>query len=153
MTLLIGLLITAFVLFFFEIFLPGGILAILGGLFLLGASVLAYTEYGVLWAVLVFIFGLIGAFVMFFLEIRFISSTRFGEQLSLKQAVTAKLNPKADEKLVGEEGVTLTTLAPTGKVSVHGVTHTATAQSGFLEKGTPVTILRSETFKLIVERK
>jgi membrane-bound ClpP family serine protease len=153
MTLIIGLILTAFVLFFFEIFLPGGVLAVVGGLFLLGASVVAYTELGALWAILIFICGLLAAFVMFFLEIRFISRTRFGNQLSLQQSITASLNPKADEKLAGAEGVTLTTLAPTGKVQVGDAVHTATAQSGYLEKGAPIRVVRSETFKLIVERK
>lgn len=153
MTLVIGLAVTAFVLFFFEIFVPGGVLAILGGLFLLGASAVAYTEYGAVWGISLFFGGLVAAIVMFFLEIRLIANTRFGSQLSLKSSITARLNPIADENLVGQEGVTLTTLAPSGKVEVNGSVHTASAQSGYLEKGAPVRVLRSETFKLIVERK
>ena len=83
MSLIIGLIITAFVLFFFEIFLPGGVLAVMGGILLLGASVLTYSEYGIVWAVLLLCFGLIGALIMFFLEIRFIAHSRFGKQLVL----------------------------------------------------------------------
>lgn len=153
MTLLIGLLITAFVLFFFEIFLPGGVLAVLGGILLLAASGVAYNEYGLIWALVVFFLGLIGALVMFFLEIRLLSKTRFGKQLSLQTAISAKLNPKADENLVGMEGVTLTILAPSGKVDINGQDHTASALDGFLEKGVPVRVVRTETFKLIVEKK
>jgi len=76
-----------------------------------------------------------------------------GKQLSLKSAIQAQLNPKADEKLVGQEGVTLTILAPSGKVLVDGQTHTAAVVDGFLEKGVPVRVVRTETFKLIVEKK
>jgi membrane-bound ClpP family serine protease len=151
MSLIIGLIITAFVLFFFEIFLPGGVLAVMGGILLLGASVLTYSEYGIVWAVLLLCFGLIGA--MFFLEIRFIAHSRFGKQLALKSTIAAKLNPKADEKLVGAEGVTLTILAPTGKVQIDGTVHTAQAEDGFLEKGVAVRVVRTETFKLIVIQK
>lgn len=153
MSLIIGLIITAFVLFFFEIFLPGGVLAVLGGLMLLAGSVLTYNEFGLPWAVLVFSVGLIGALIMFFLEIRFISRSRFGKQLALQSTVSAKLNPLDDEKLIGMEGVTLTILAPSGKVEVEGRPYTAKAESGFLEKGVPVRVLRTETFKLIVEQK
>lgn len=152
MSLIIGLFLTAFVLFFFEIFLPGGVLAVVGGLFLLAASVVAYTELGPAWAVAIFSFGLISAFVLFFLEIRFISGTRFGEQLSLKSSISTNLKSWSDENLAGSEGVTLTTLAPSGKVEVNGVIHTATAQNGFLEKGSRIRVLRNETFKLIVEK-
>lgn len=153
MSLIIGLIITAFVLFFFEIFLPGGVLAVMGGILLLGASALTYAEYGIVWAVLLLCFGLIGALIMFFLEIRFIAHSRFGKQLALKSTIAAKLNPKADEKLVGAEGVTLTILAPTGKVQIDGAVHTAQAEDGFLEKGLPIRVLRTETFKLIVIQK
>ena len=153
MSLIIGLLVTAFILFFFEIFLPGGVLAVLGGLLLLTASALTYVEFGLAWAVLLLCGGLVGALVMFFLEIRFIAHSRFGKQLALQSTIAAKLNPKADEKLVGAEGVTLTILAPTGKVRVDGMVHTAQAEDGYLEKGQPVRVVRTETFKLIVTAK
>ena len=152
MSLLVGLIITAFVLFFFEIFLPGGVLAVLGGLMLLAASAVAYTELGAIWAIAIFFFGLVGALVMFFIEIRLIAGTRFGRQLSLQSAVSARLNPKADDKLVGKEGVTLTILAPSGKVEIEGKTYTASAQDGYLQKGVSIRVLRTETFKLIVEK-
>jgi len=153
MTLIIGLLITAFILFFFEIFLPGGVLAIGGGLLLLTASVLTAQEFGLVWGVLLLCLGVIAALVMFFLEIRFISNSRFGKQLALQNTIAARLNPREDENLVGKEGVTLTILAPTGKVEVDGRSYTASAVGGFLDKGIPVLVTRSETFKLIVDKK
>lgn len=153
MSLIVGLIITAFVLFFFEIFLPGGVLAIAGGLLLLAASVLTAQEFGVIWGVLVLCLGVVGALVLFFLEIRFISNSRFGKQLALQNTIASKLNPKEDENLVGKEGVTLTILAPTGKVEIDGKRYTASALAGFLEKGIPVRVMRSETFKLIVDKK
>lgn len=153
MTLIVGLLLTAFILFFFEIFVPGGVLAAIGSLFLLGASVLTYTEYGVIWAIALFFVGLLAAVGLFFLEIRFITRTRFGNQLSLQQTISAKLNPLADEKLIGEDGVTLTTLAPGGKVEIQGASFTAAAQGGYLEKGTPIRVVRIDPFKLIVDKK
>lgn len=153
MSLVIGLILTAFVLFFFEIFVPGGLLAVLGGIFLLAASVVAYTEWGLVWAITLFFGGLIMALVMFFLEIRLIANTRFGQQLSLQSTIATKLNPREDDNLVGTEGVTLTILAPTGRVELGGKVYTASAEDGYLEKGVPVRVLRSETFKLIVAKK
>ena len=152
MTLIIGLLITAFILFFFEIFLPGGVLAVIGGLVLLSACAVTYSEYGVVWAVTMLILGMLGALVMFFLEIRLISHTRFGQQFALKSTIAAKLNPRADEALVGKEGLALTTLAPTGKIRLDDKTYVAQTEDGFLEKGHAVKVVRIETFKLIVTR-
>lgn len=153
MSLMVGLIIIAFALFFFEIFLPGGILAVIGAVLLLIASVLAYDELGFSWALAIFLAGPLGALAMFFIEIKFISKTRFGNQLALKSTIAAQLNPRADEKLVGEEGVTLTILAPSGKVRIDGSIYTASAEDGLIEKGVAVRVLRTETFKLIVERK
>lgn len=153
MSLIIGLLVTAFILFFFEIFVPGGVLAAVGGILLLTASGLAYTEWGFLAAVAILLGGLAGALSMFFVEIKMLSSSRLGRQLALQSAITARLNPRADDSLVGKEGVTLTTLAPTGKVQVLGQVHTAFAQDGYLEKGAPIKVVRIETFKLIVAKK
>jgi len=152
MSLIIGLLVTAFILFFFEIFMPGGVLAVVGGLLLLIASGLTYSEYGIVWAVTVLILGLVSALIMFFLEIRLIANTRFGNQFALKSTIAARLNPRADEALVGQEGLALTTLAPTGKVRIGGKSYVAQAEDGFLEKGHAVKVVRCETFKLIVTR-
>lgn len=152
MSLIIGLIITAFVLFFFEIFLPGGILAVLGGLMLLAAAAVSYDEFGLAVAVAILFFGLLGALVMFFLEIKFISKTRFGRQLSLRSVISGSMNPLKDKNLITKEGVTLTVMAPSGKVEIEGIPYTAAAEEGFLDKGVPIRVLRVETFKIIVTR-
>jgi len=54
--------------------------------------------------------------------------------------------------LVGRDGITQTTLAPTGKVRVDGKTYVAQTEDGFLEKGHAIKVVRIETFKLIVAR-
>lgn len=153
MSTIITLIIIAFVLFFFEILVPGGILAIIGGVLLLIASGMAYTELGFIWAISILFFGLIIALIMFFLEIRLITKSPLGHHFALKSTISAKLNPKADEILVGKEGVTLTVLAPSGRVEVAGKVYTASAEDGFLEKGVPIRVFRTETFNLIVARK
>ncbi len=153
MTLMIGLIVLAFVLFFFEIFVPGGVLAMLGGAALLAAAAVAYSELGLVWAVALFFAGLVGALVMFFVEIRLLAHSRLGKQLSLQSTIAARLNPMPADDLVGKEGVTLTILAPSGRVQIGGQVYTASAEDGFLEKGVPVRVLRTETFNLIVQRK
>ena len=117
------------------------------------AAYFAYTELGFVWAISILCLGVVGAIAMFFLEVRLLSSSRLGRHFALKSTISAKLNPKADEKLVGREGVTLTVLAPSGRVEVGGKVYTASAEDGFLEKGVPIRVFRTETFNLIVARK
>lgn len=153
MSLIVALIIVAFTLFFFEIFVPGGILAFAGSVLLFLAAIFVYMDYGLWWALLVMLLGPLLAIGMFFLELKLLANSKLGRQIALKSTIAHKLNPKADENLVGMEGVTLTVLAPTGKVRVGDKTFTASAEDGFLERGVPVTVLRSETFKLIVDKK
>ena len=76
----------------------------------------------------------------------------FFVKFALKSTIAAKLNPRADEALVGKQGVALTTLAPTGKIRIDDKTHIAQSEDGFLEKGHAVKVVRIETFKVIVVR-
>ena len=153
MNTIITLIIIAFALFFFELFVPGGLLAFAGSILLLVAAAFAYIDYGLWPALTILLLAPLGALAMFFIELKVLAHSKIGRQFALKSTIAHKLNPKAEEKLVGQDGVTLTVLAPTGKVRIGDRTFTATAEDGFLERGVPVCVLRSETFKLIVEKK
>lgn len=53
--------------------------------------------------------------------------------------------------LVGCEGVAVTTLRPSGKVSVAGRCYDATSTGAFIESGTPVKVVRYEAAQIYVE--
>ena len=58
MSLIITLMSVALILFFFEIIVPGGILAAIGGILMLIACVIAYTELGALSGLITFFIAL-----------------------------------------------------------------------------------------------
>ena len=60
--------------------------------------------------------------------------------------------PVGHDSMVGQSGETLTTLAPSGYVSVGGRRYEAFSSSGHLEKGTPVRVTGHDTFRLIVTK-
>jgi membrane-bound serine protease (ClpP class) len=154
MSVIITLLLLTFLLFFFEIFAPGGLLALLGILALLAASAVAFTDFGLFPAIAVFTGGAVAGIVLFFIEIKLLQKTALGNQLSLQSTISGQSAPVASsmENLVGKEGVTLTRLTPSGKVRIDGREHVARSQGGFLDAGTPVRVVRSEVFNLIVEQ-
>lgn len=152
MSTIIMLLIFALVMFFAEIFLPGGFLAAIGGLLILTAAAFAYEGYGLFWAGLILLGGGTLGVVLFFVEIKLLTNSPMGKQLRLENQVSERLNPKSPDDLAGKQGVTLTTLAPTGRVQIEGKVYTAASQGGLVEKGEPVSVVRSETFKLIVRK-
>lgn len=54
--------------------------------------------------------------------------------------------------LIGRKGEALTVLRPSGKVMVEGEIYDAVSDSGFIERGEPVKIIRFENSQLYVER-
>lgn len=153
MDMILLLIAIAFLLFFMEIFMPGGILAIIGGVLMIGASWLTFEEYGILPAVALFLGTAVLGVVLFFVEVKLLTQSPLGSQFRLESQITASVNDREEEGLAGMSGVTLTTLAPSGKVQIDGKIYQASAQEGYLEKGTPVSVVRPETFKLIVAKK
>lgn len=152
MSTIIALLFFALVMFFAEIFLPGGFLAAIGGLLILVAAAFAYDGYGVFLAAVILLGGGALGVVMFFVEIKLLAKSPMGKQLRLENQISERLNPRSSDDIVGKQGVTLTTLAPTGRVKIEGIVYTAASLGGLVEKGEPVSVVRSETFKLIVTK-
>lgn len=52
--------------------------------------------------------------------------------------------------LKGKRGVTITTLRPSGKISIEGQNYDALAESGMIDKGTRIVVIRVETAQLYV---
>jgi len=154
MTLIITLLVAALLLFLFEFLLPGGILGIVGGILILVATGVAFNEYGAGAAALVLVTGLILGGLTILLEIQLIRKTKFGQRFIAQGAIEGSASGNADrmtKDLIGEEGVTLTKLVPTGKVEINGETYTASSRSGHVEAGVNVKVVELATFRLVVD--
>lgn len=52
--------------------------------------------------------------------------------------------------LKGKRGITITTLRPSGKISIEGQNYDALAESGMIDKGTRIVVIRVETAQLYV---
>jgi membrane-bound ClpP family serine protease len=153
MTLITTLTVIAFVLFFFEIFLPGGILAIIGSLLLVAASYLVGVEYGLVQGgIFLLCSALLGVF-MFFLEIKVMQHTAVGRYLKLDSSIKGTSNKAvAEDSLVQKRGLSLTVMNPSGKILVDGRNYEAASISGLLEKGTEIEVVRVEAFKVVVKK-
>jgi membrane-bound serine protease (ClpP class) len=61
------------------------------------------------------------------------------------------VNPKSDS-LKGREALAYSDLRPSGKIELDGDLLDATAESGYIEKGSRVKIIRTETYSLVVRK-
>lgn len=56
------------------------------------------------------------------------------------------------QSLVGKEGVAATVLRPAGKVEIEGKLYDATSETGYIDAGTVVMVVRYETAQLVVQK-
>lgn len=153
MSLIITLMSIALLLFFFEIIVPGGILAVIGGVLMLIACVIAYNDLGAFSGLITFIIALGISLGMFILEIKILPKTALGQKFFLKTAVEGISNiPQTEENIRGKSGESITTMAPTGKILIEGKEYEGTSISGLLEAGTAIEAVNYDNFKVIVKK-
>ena len=146
-----------------ELFVfPGfGVAGILGSLFIITSLMLALvnniqfnfeyvTNFEIGRSVLVVLIGVTFGFGMML----WISS-RIGTQgIFRKVALVADLGEATSSpvltSLVGKQGKAATVLRPSGKVVIDGVYYDGVSESGFIEKGAPITVVRFENAQVYV---
>lgn len=56
------------------------------------------------------------------------------------------------KNLVGKEGIAFTVLRPSGKIEIEGNVYDATAESGYIEHGEKIVVVKFETAQLFVRK-
>lgn len=131
------------------VIVPGVTIAGIGGFLMLAASVyLAFTTQG----------NLVGfitlAFVLFISPylIYKMFKTRLGRKMMLESEITGVSNAIVAESVkVGDEGITVSRLAPIGKVKVNGGTVEAKSTGIFIDQHTKVKVIEVLKTQIIVE--
>lgn len=134
----------------FEVFVPGGILGIIGGLAILGGCGVAFAHYGMDGGVMAVAVALVLLAIMLYLEFVLLPKTATGRRLFLRTSVHGTAKAARPAGLTGQTGKTLTALAPSGYVVIDGQQHEAFSRSGYLEAGLTVKVVGSDNFRLIV---
>jgi membrane-bound ClpP family serine protease len=134
-----------------EIFLPGAIAGIIGGVALAVGSLLSFREFGVGGGMLASMGALVLVGVMLYLELVVLPKTSFGKRLVVQSTVSATSQPPpAAPEIVGRAAVALTTLSPSGYVEVEGRRYEAFCRSGQVPKGTELRVVDVDNFRIIV---
>jgi membrane-bound serine protease (ClpP class) len=152
LSLIIVLVLLGLVLIGIEIFIPGLIVGAIGALALLAAVVLTYREFGsgpgdVMLIALV-VLG--GAFICWWLS--WLPRSYVGRRWTLHAAVEGPTETPNFSALLGASGRALTPLRPGGMALIDGRRVDVVAESGFVEAGEEVTVLRAEGAKVLVRR-
>ena len=138
------------VLIYAEFFLPGAILAILGGLSLLVSAVLSFMRTSPLWgSIYVLILGG-GVILTCKLALRRMQFAKTKDRFFLEKDQEGYLASSFDQNMIGKTGVVSTELKPSGHIIIDGVRFQALSETGFLEKGKEIEVVGGQGSHLIV---
>ncbi len=150
LTLYIALILAGIVMLGAEIYVPGGILGVLGFLCLAGAVAIGFTlgpVVGWLSAAAVVLGTALGVWVW----IRWFPKTRAGRQIML-QADGRDFKAPSEEwrALVGMTGEAVTDLRPAGIARIAGRRVDVTADGTWIEAGRPIRVVAVEGVRVVV---
>tara|TARA_R110002111_G_scaffold119685_1_gene182634 strand:+ start:38 stop:502 length:465 start_codon:yes stop_codon:yes gene_type:complete len=153
MSTIIGLIVAALIMVFFEVILPGGVLGVIATLCLILATWLAGLQYGASIAILTFVGSTIAIALLVFIEFKLLARTSLGSAFFLKSSVTGHSNvAPAASSIIDKEGTALTRLNPSGKVAIDGQTYEAHSQDGYIAANQPIRVIAQDSFKLIIKK-
>ena len=136
-----------------EVFVPGGIIGIIGFGFLIGGVALSYADFG--WPG-VWVSGGVAFLILIatvLVEFLVLPKTKLGKRLFLQKSIDGVSQlPVAGDDVIGKDCVSLTPLSPTGFVLVDGKKIEAASKSGYIAADETLKIVGKETFRLIVTK-
>ncbi len=152
MTTIIVLFLAGILLLAIEVFVPGMIVGIVGGLSIIAGVVTAFSLYGSGGGMLALLCGggLLG--VTLYIEFVVLPRTKLARTLSMQATVEGTSQPAVADlaAVIDQLGETITPLAPSGYVSLNGRRYEAFSQSGYLAKGVTVRVTGLDNFRLTV---
>jgi len=149
-TLIAALILVGSVLVFVELFVPGMIAGVCGGLALIAALALTYSHYGVDEGNMVLAGVLAGAMVGFVWWMRAFPETRMARRWMLAAEVPPAPEQTMHARLAGRVGEAVTTLRPSGIAMIDNERLTVVAENGVIDAGASVEVIRVEGPKVIV---
>ncbi|MDN3506459.1 MAG: NfeD family protein [Simkaniaceae bacterium] len=145
--------IIGFLLIYFEFFMPGGIIALLGGLSVVGgATYFASLPIALGWKITYFLLTFVFTALTCKMAIYFIQS-RKNNKFLLEESQEGYVASVFDERLIDTIAEVITDLKPSGHILVEGVRHQAKSDGDYLQKGTKIQIIGGQGAYLLVKEK
>ncbi len=134
-----------------EVFIPGGVVGSLGGLFLIASIVLAFVErespFGFYWAGGVLVLALLAIFI----SIKLLPGSPAGKRLFLSSAqIGYSASEEGIERLAGKRGEAITNLRPAGMIEIEGARIDVVTGGEYLPRGTTVEVIRVDGNRVVV---
>lgn len=137
-----------------EVFVPGAILGIIGGLCMLVGCVLSFMNFGMTGGLLATGVAVLLLGSMLYIELIWLPKTRLGKKLVVQSTVSATSQPPvADlQAVLGKDAEAITPLVPSGYVLVDGRRYEGFSQAGHMPKGAVLRVTGLDNFRLILTK-
>ncbi|MBI2497237.1 MAG: serine protease [Opitutae bacterium] len=137
-----------------EIFLPGGVAGVIGGLSMAAGCVIAFIVFGAGGGTLATVVALALLGLTLYLELVWLPTTSFGKKLIVQSKVESVSQPPLAHPgtVVGKPAEAVTTLSPSGYVLVEGRRYEAYCRSGQMPKGSMLRVVGIDNFRIIVTK-
>lgn len=150
LTLIVVLVIVAFLLFLLELFMPGLVLASLAGVILIAAVVLTYIEFTFLAGTLLLLGSIAICCLGFWVWASTFDKTPFGKTMTLTSAVKSEKDHPQYGEFLGKPGITITPLVPSGIAMFGSRRLDVVADTGLIEKGSNVYVSAVDGTRVVV---
>jgi len=152
-TLYLTLLVLGSILVGMEIFVPGGVLGVVGALLWIGAAIVGGGSFSSPWNILSGFFLLIVGALTFFLWFNFFPKSRMGKVLTLQDSAKDYKSPRPGENLqTGMEGIALTVMRPAGLALFNNERVDVVADGEWIEKGEAIKIIETGEGHIVVAK-
>ena len=148
---ILALIVVGMVLLLLEFFVISGTIVpgIMGIALMLGGVMLSYNTYGMA----IGNYTLIGTLLFVFISVYKLLKSKTWDRVALKSSIDSKVNKIEESVQAGDIGITLSRLAPMGKVQVNNMVYEAKTESDFIDPKEKIEVLKVERNKLVVKRK
>ncbi len=154
MGLFLFLLIAGWILIATEIFVPGGVLGVIGTILLIISAFICFKMFGVRIGVYYFVALIAGGAIVAAVLMQIAPKLPFRKGLSLETSEKGvKVEIENLKNLMGKTGTAYTVLRPTGRIQVDGKRYEATTEGAYIKQGEPVEVYRIDGNNLIVRQK
>jgi membrane-bound ClpP family serine protease len=148
------LLFIGLLLIFLEFYLPGGLMAVLGGGFILGSILVFASHSNSILAISLFILGVIAAIALLIqATLKKIVKTKPEYSIYLNKDQEGYQASEFDKSAIGKSGVVLTDLKPGGYIVIDGQQHQAISIEGYIPRGESVIVISGQEESLMVKLK
>lgn len=139
---------------FAEVFLPGGVLGLLGWLLIGTSFVGAYHFWHLSGPFILFVAGMVGAGIcLYILAVKLMPKTAVGKMIFLQSTQKGyDVSISGQRELIGKEGIALSYLRPTGIAEIDGKRVNVITEGEFIERDTRIRISELKDNQLVVHR-